>query len=327
MAERVAVIGAGLWTKRLARMLADYGRLRCSPVSEISARDCWRLLSLPGARYVLRVGFRPGQFRPRGLLIDLVSAFYVGFGGKMVFYWTGSDVERTLSLYRQGERFSTRWGRVVSRFLMARARHCAAAPWLVDELASIGVSAVSRPFPTPTEEFEPLIHLRDEQALPFRVLTYIPDHNFENYCGREMIEVARMLPNVQFAVMGGNGSWCVELPPNIEFLGWTNAAKQYVQAAVVVRAVRHDALGGTVREALLCGCHVIYTFPHEHTEQLELFGCAEDTARDLGGMIADLEKRFIVGELPANCQGRQWVLDHLGEEKLSAELVGYLYAS
>jgi transposase len=324
MAERVAVIGAALWTKRLASVLANYGCMRCSPVSEIRARDCWNLLWLPGARYLLRVGFRPGQFRPRGLVIDLVSALYVGFGGKMVFYWTGSDVQRTLSLYRQGESFSTRWGRAVSRFLMNRARHCAAAPWLVDELDSIGVSAVCRPFPTPTEEFEPLIHTRDDQALPFRVLTYIPDHNFENYCGSEMVEVARLLPNVQFAVMGGSGSWCAEPPANIKFLGWTNAAEQYVQAAVVVRAVRHDALGGTVREALLCGCHVIYTFPHEHTEQLELLDCVEDTARHLAGMIADLEKRFSVGELPSNGQGRQWVMDHLGEEKLSADLVGYL---
>jgi hypothetical protein len=41
-------------------------------------------------------------------------------------------------------------------------------------------------------------------------------------------------------------------------------------------------------------------------------------------MIADLEKRFSVGELPSNGQGRQWVMDHLGEEKLSADLVGYL---
>jgi hypothetical protein len=324
MVERVALIGAAMWTKRLASVLAYHDCIRCCPVSEIRARDCWSLLWLPGAGYLLRVGFRPGQFRPRGLLIDLVSALYVGFGGKMVFYWTGSDVKRTLSLYRQEKNFHARWGKAVSRFLMNRARHCAAAPWLVDELDSIGISAVCRPFPTPTAEFEPLIYMRDEQTLPLRVLTYIPDHNFANYCGREVLEAACLLPNVQFAVMGGTGSWCAELPPNVEFLGWTNAAEQYVQAAVVVRAVRHDALGGTVREALLCGCHVIYSFPHEHTELLELSENIEDAAKNLAGAIVDLEKRISAGKLSANIHGRQWVMEHLGEEKLSADLVGYL---
>ncbi|MDC0664172.1 hypothetical protein N6L25_16555 [Marinobacter sp. SS21] len=235
-------------------------------------------------------------------------------------------MERTVALHLKGSGVTGTWGRYVSRWLLSRSRHCVAAPWLADELKPLAVEAVCLPFPSPTVEFEQLALSRDPRPDRFRILTYIPDHNPANYCGEEIVHAARLLPDVDFLVMGGSGSWCKHQPENLEFLGWTNAAEQYCRTSVVVRAVRHDALGGTVREALLCGCYVIYTFPHPNTTLLELTGQVAADGRRLADAVATFNNCFTANDLPLNLDARQWVLENLGEAQLARNLVGFLNA-
>jgi len=310
-----------LWTQRLAQLLRKYSDFKLGPVSGVGVKDCWRLLGLPVASSVIRVGFRPGQLRPRGLLIDVFSIVYMVLFGRLIFYWIGSDVQRTLDVFNTGRGIRAAWGRKVGRFLMGRSGHLVAAPWLVNELETIGVKAICVPFPSPTAKFSDLIYERTDPIRKLDVLTYIPDHNFKNYCGAEVVEAARHMPKIRFAVMGGRGAWCENPPDNIEFLGWTDAGEQYLRAAVVVRAVHHDALGGTVREALMCGCHVIYSFPHPCTIRIDLGESSEDTVRNLIKELSDLDERCRSGRLMLNHQAREWVLGNLSEEVLMNNLI------
>ncbi len=323
MAKRMAVVGTYMWTKRLAVLLEKHAGVICSPVSEVRLQDVVRLASMYRVNTTIRVGFRPGQLRPRALVLDLACIFYVLIGKKLVFYWTGSDVPRTARLL-SGTGFLARlWSVPVARLLLRKSQHCAAAPWLVNELEALGYSAESFPFPTPTERFE---NLRNEGdglwPAEFTVLTYVPDHNYHNYCGDEILDLAKRMPHVQFRTMGGEGKWCVNPPDNLVFLGWTDAIKEYQRCVVLLRAVRHDALGGTVREALLCGRYVLYTYPHEFTEFLPHPDERGDFIKATEEVLEGLCNRFLSGQLLANKDGAEWVKRNLSEEVLAQKLAG-----
>ncbi len=324
MSERVGVIGTGMWTRRLALSLSRHSELKCSPVSEVKAKDLFSLLSLIGTQAVIRVGFRPGQLRPRAFVIDVLSLLYLVLGGKLFFYWTGSDVPRTALLLKSSGAIAGYWSIPVTRYLLQHSKHCVAAPWLVKELKEFGCSAISLPFPTPTEEFEEAGAPRPEWPSEFTVLSYIPDHNYSNYCGDELAKLARRMPNIHFRVMGGEGAWCSDCPPNLTFLGWANAQEQYLKCVVVLRAVRHDAMGGTVREALLCGRYVLYTYPHPSAVLLPDPDCSSDLVTDMEEKLGDLKDMFERGQLPFNEKGRQWVMANLTERVLAQRAATFI---
>ena len=267
-----------------------------------------------------RVGFRPGQLRPRAILLDIMCLFYLFLGKQLVFYWTGSDVPRTARLLGERGGVSQIWSVPVTKFLLRRSQHCVAAPWLADELRDMGYLAESFPFPTPTERFE---GARDEKVCwpdMFTVLTYVPDHNHTNYCGEEILDLAKRMPDVAFRVMGGEGRWCSKPPENLTFLGWTDSLKEYQRCIVVLRAVRHDALGGTVREALLCRRYVLYTYPHDYTELLPHPDQCDDFVAEVEKRLEGLRLMFSTGELSPNHAGQYWVIQNLSEKVLAQRL-------
>ncbi len=318
---RVAVVGAYMWTGRLAASLEKYAQVKCSPVSEVNLRDVLRLVSMFRARVALRVGFRPGQVRSRALVLDVICLLYILAGGKLVFYWTGSDVPRTVALLSRKGLVSWLWSKPITRLLLRKSDHCVAAPWLVSELAEIGCNAENFPFPTPTERFEESFASAPiSWPHQFTVLSYVPDHNYANYCGDEIVGLANRMPNVRFRIMGGEGNWCVNRPDNLEFLGWSDALDEYRRSVVVLRAVRHDALGGTVREALLCGRYVLYTYPHECAELLPHPDNCSNFVEVVEGRLADLVARYEADQLPPNQKGFEWVKANLSERVLSINL-------
>jgi hypothetical protein len=76
--------------------------------------------------------------------------------------------------------------------------HLAGAPWLAEELQTIGVpaSCVWLPSQLPTGDVPPLPNV-------FTVGSYIPDSRFEFYGGPLIYEAARRLPFVRFLIFGG----------------------------------------------------------------------------------------------------------------------------
>ncbi len=326
MVRRIGLVGATVWTRRLGATLSKNTGVVCSPVSEISWKDVWRLLTILNSDVVVRVGFRPGQIRIRCFIIDVVCLVCLLFGKPVVFYWTGSDVPRTANMLRSQRGLLRLWSTKVTNLLLRKSRHCTAAPWLVDELHAVGCVAEYLAFPAPTDSFEILGRKRPGWPKSFTVLTYIPDHNVHNYCGSEIVELARTLPDMEFRVMGGVGEWCTSCPENVTFLGWADPLQEYINSVVLLRAVRHDALGGTVREALLCGRYALYTYPHHAATLLPSPDEASAFKEATVTKLCALRQHYLRGTLSFNDYGRKWAFENLGEKQLSEKITRFLIA-
>ena len=241
------------------------------------------------------MGYRLGARTWRGRLFDALWAFLMSVNGraKAVHYWIGTDVLNVLVDHRSG--------RLLPR-PMARAKqdlHWADAPWLVDELAEVGLHAHYVALPVPLGGIQP----PDQLPLPFTVLTYIPDGRSDFYDGPAIHQVAQQLPDVQFEVIGGKGTWTSKPLHNLTFLGWQEDVRPFLsRASVLVRLVRHDGMGGTVREALEAGLHVIYS------QTMPCVTVVPYHAPDrLAEALTTLYASSLAGNLRPNLAGRRYV--------------------
>lgn len=311
---RVALLGQGFWAKRLQRTLAQYvpGQVDTQPVvarSLLSPEDIRRIRR---SEAILRIGYRPGSPTPLGRAFD---AFWSALRklapqAKAVHYWIGSDVMRTLQ--------DSASGRIrPGPFAAARSDyHLADAPWLADELATVGIGATVLAIPAP--------NLRSDAPAPlpaaFRVLSFIPDLRFRFYGGEAVCEAARRLPKVEFHAVGGTGRWVRHRPANLHFHGWqSDMAAFYRDSSVLLRIVEHDSVGVTVKEALSFGRYVICNYPVPHTEQVGF--------EDVDGLVqhlAELEALHRCGSLQPNVAGWQYAIREFDEARDARTLVSYL---
>lgn len=259
--------------------------------SRLSKSDIW-----------VRVGFRPGSPSARGILFDTFWWFLQKHHrGLVVYYWIGTDVLKAWE--------DTKRSCLTPFFrLSLNSVHLAGAPWLAEELQAIGVPALCVLFPSqlPTMLPPPLPEV-------FTVASYIPDSRSEFYGGPLVYEAARRLPFVRFLVWGGSGSWISRPLPNLHFLGWiTDVTQVYTQASVILRLVKHDALGGSVREGLAMARHVIYTYRVPCTLHVP-FHDKEMLIECLEGLY----QRHQRGQLDLNLEGREYAWEAWNPQKLT----------
>jgi glycosyltransferase involved in cell wall biosynthesis len=175
--------------------------------------------------------------------------------------------------------------------------HICDGPWLVDELAVLGLKA----------EYEPVTAVppgAPVECFPkeFRVLTYLPEPRREFYGAQVVYQAARAMPDVRFDVVGA-GSASADAPPNVAFHGVvSDMAKRIDNSVVLLRQPEHDGKSMLVLEALARARHVVwnYDFPHVHT------------ARGTDNVIAklrELRQLHARGELLLNHDGRTFVLN------------------
>lgn len=307
---RVCVVGQQLWAKRLEETLSRYapGRVLVQTLSpkNLLSPETWR------ADILMRIGFRPGARTPLGVGFDAFWSLLrnVAPRAAAVHYWIGSDVWRTMQDCGTGR---LRRG----PFLAAlRDHHLADAPWLAEELATIGITARVLAIPSPNLRAQSLPPLPES----FRVLTYIPDYRFRFYGGEALYEAARCLPHIPFEVVGGWGRWAKPPLSNLRFHGWASEMEPfYRNCPVLVRMVEHDSIGVTVKEALSFGRHVIYSYPVPHTEQVSFAD-----GRQLTKLISDLELHHRNGLLKPNVNGWQYALQEFDEARDARALASIL---
>lgn len=161
---------------------------------------------------------------------------------RRIIYWIGSDVSRL---------------RKKSRFV-AGAVNIAGSAWLAEEVCGHGFACKERLFPVE-------LPVRDKLPFPkktrLQVLCYMPDAYHELHGSSEIRATAEALTDADFTIIGGTGSWWPGFPGNVRFLGWTNDVVECLaEAHVLLRRTSHDSLSAFVREGLVAGRQVVFTY-------------------------------------------------------------------
>lgn len=274
MTARIAIVGLPFYGKRVAQSLTGAGyRARYLPRPGRSPR-AWAALAagLLRADLVYAVGSSIAVNAPVDLMARLRRP--------ILMHWVGSDVVAALREHAAG--------RVSARLL--RATHWADAPWLVDELAPVGLRATGHPLPIPTAIGVPIPLPSD-----FRVLLYLPARPHPAHDEASALEVVRALPGVSFVVVGGFQ------PPdplaNLDARGYLpDLAPVYRETVALLRLVRHDGMSHSIIEALSFGRHALWSYPFPGV--VRVCGAAEAIAA-----IRDLQLRFDAGTLGLNDAG------------------------
>lgn len=260
---KALLVGQHHWAKHLAALInARAAGVQADAVDGAKLFSPRSLKLAVEADIFMRVGFRPAATTPLALAFevqwDMLRAV-LNSSARTIYYWIGSDVLFAVEDAHSGRLCEPRWRRACGE------EHLVGAPWFAGELRPLGIEATSILFPSKSPEFANVPPLPEA----FTILTYIPDARHSFYGGEAVYRCAQRFPQVSFRVLGGEGNWVRNPLPNLEFLGWQEDIRPILaDASVVLRLVPHDALGGTVREALAAGRTVIYTYPLPHTHHV-----------------------------------------------------------
>jgi len=258
---------------------------------------------------VVRVGFRPGARTMRGRLFDVLLEV-LSAGSLRVMYWIGTDVQRFVAEVEHGA------DSLRTRAMRRTHRHLAGSSRLRSELAAVGVDAKLVDFPAYVSM--PGGRL-PEMPTRFTVLTYIPDFRSQFYGGDVVLELARARPDVDFVVMGGDGTWAGDAPANLQFVGWvSDPTPLYSRSSCVLRLPEHDSVGATAAEALLYGRPLIYTESLPYSTIVD---------REPGSVLAaldDLRRAHGEGELHPNVDASNWARHEFDPETRFARLASAL---
>ncbi|HTU82233.1 MAG TPA: hypothetical protein VMF61_08895 [Candidatus Acidoferrales bacterium] len=278
--RRGVVLGFDYHARYLARMINRNGErweLRAFPNTRVGMMQA--LWSLRSANALIAFG-GPG---PSVALAEAAAARNL----PIAVIWAGSDV-----LISAEMPFDLA---VIKR----RGYHnTAVAPWLVDELRTIGVDAACLPV-AGIDRVDVIAPLPQR----FRVITYLPEPRRGFYGGDRVYELARAMPDVEFAVTGP-GERDPHAPPNVTFTGYLqDVASQLDQSTVLLRLADHDGMSVLVLEALGRARHVVWTHELPGVQSVGDAGEALEALRRL-------RERHRRGELPLNHTGRQYVEEH-----------------
>jgi hypothetical protein len=295
---RILILGLPYFGKMLARDLSSLGwRAEFLPHPGRSAGG-WARVAKAAARadIVYLIGSRIDRTSPQDRLLRLRRR-------PVVIHWVGTDVQIAVEEHRRDN---------VSLRVAERPSHWCDAPWLVEELRTIGVVSEYVPLPIPVET-------APAPPLPeaFSVLLYYPVDAFD----REVFDIETMLrlpgefPGVRFTLIPSPAETLPQpLPPNLEARAWVEDMDAlYRETTAVVRLTSHDGQSFMVAEALSRGRYVIWTHPMPGCTRAEGF---DQVAKALRGLL----KKHEEGSLKVNSSGRRVVLDRFGKGRPLGEL-------
>jgi len=172
-------------------------------------------------------------------------------GKKICFQWQGTDVSLAVSRKQNGQ--------ILERYIR-KAHHLSVAPWLSDELNTIGIKAK-------TLDFKWCYPTQNLHAFPgLQVYTYLVEGR-EQFYGWNLVKMlAENHPETVFYVAGSRGT-LLDKPSNVVFLGWLPQEKMQElrdKCAVYLRLPEHDGYSYSVLEALASGSEVLWVRPGAH---------------------------------------------------------------
>lgn len=285
--RRAVVVGFDYYAQFLARLINQHSaawRLRAFDSSRLGTVRA--LLAMRSADALISFG-GPA---PNVALIEAARRRNV----PVIVIWAGSDIIKA-----QEDPFE------LEVIKQERFHHLSDGPWLVDELALLGIPA----------EYEPVTAVRSGgpvEAFPkdFRVLTYLPEPRRNFYGANVVYAVARAMPDVRFDVVGA-GAPSPDAPRNVVFHGVVNDMPRRIDDAVVLlRQPEHDGKSMLVLEALARARHVVwnYEFPHVQTARGE---------QAVLQTLRELRAQHDPGRLALNHEGRTFVLNAFGRRDIA----------
>jgi putative intracellular protease/amidase len=299
MRRALAVGGLPYFGRRLATLLdGDGWRARYLETRAWEPRAALAALrAAAGADLVYLVGGQTERLSRPDLLRLALS------GRSFVMHWAGSDV-----LHARRVRAA---GRATDR-LVRGVLHWAGAPWLADELGTLGMRA--HWLPHSWVDAPPTVPpLSAPDQAPFTALAYLPADREAFYGGEAVRRLALALPDVRVLVVGtGRLPWTA---PNVTALGWVNEmAPVYARCHALVRLPAHDGLAFMVQEALAHGRHAVWRYPFEGVVQV-------DAPDDAIAAVRALRDRHHRGDLAPNERGAAYVRERFNRRRIRSDLL------
>ena len=98
----------------------------------------------------------------------------------------------------------------------------------------------------------------------FSVLVYVSNVRKTEFYGlHDIVAAAKVLPDIDFTLVGPTEKQLPLLPGNVRPVGWVQDMRSvYAQVSALWRPVRHDGLSFMVLEALAHGRQVLYTYDY-----------------------------------------------------------------
>jgi hypothetical protein len=217
-------------------------------------------------------------------------------GKRTVNHWVGTDVLLAVEDARHRH-----------MALQARPyiqRHIAVAPWLSEELRTIGIDSAPYAYTTPVRY--------EQRAAPGTpgVLAYLPDERAAFYGAEIVRAVAREMPALPFGIVAGTAEKQTALP-NVSYLGWiADMQPLYERYPILLRVAKHDGLPKMVLEALAYGNQIVFEY--------EFPGCYRATT---AAEALDAVSQILAHGCPINTIGSEHVRKHYDNDKLTRDLL------
>jgi hypothetical protein len=298
---RIAILGLPYFGKMLARLLEERG---------------W------DASFVPHPGRRPGGWLraarqvARADLVYLVATRADRWSPQDVFlrvsrkpvavHWVGTDVLLAREAAERGQ---------LAASVVRRPVHLCDAPWLVDELAELGVQAEHLPLPVPG--------IAEPAPLPaeFHVLLYLPVDAFDRevFDMDALLHLPAALPGVRFTLIPSPPETLPgPLPPNLRALDWVDDVDAlYHDITAMVRLTSHDGMSFMAVEAMSRGRYVLWTHTVPGVTKVEGFDGT------LAALTA-LHEAHNAGKLDLNREGIGFVRETYDPVRLLDALDGRL---
>lgn len=181
----------------------------------------------------------------------------IRFNKPIFFHWIGTDVYR----------FSKDWffKKQMKRLLIKKSgiHNLVVNENLKNELVGVGIIS----------EVLPLVKLNFVKNCPpfpenFSILTYLPKSRWEFYRGDMILEIAGLLPDVDFQVLCSEN--ISNTPLNVRTYDFIeDMSTAYKESNALLRITEHDGLSKMVLEALSYGRHVMWSSPFPYTHLVD----------------------------------------------------------
>jgi hypothetical protein len=227
------------------------------------------------------------------------------YGKKIWMQWQGTDVMLALKRHREGN---------IYRKYIDYATHATDAPWLKEELKSIGIDAQIARFKWLDVEGNTSAFSK------VQVYSYLAEGK-ELFYGWELYKkMALTFPEIKFVVAGSTGQLLKDVPSNVDFWGWIDKVtmqKLQSESAIFIRFTEHDGYSLSVFEALAHGSEVIW---NKEVPNVHNISTIAEGIKMLESVIIALQNR----NLSRNLDSIDYISNHFNRHMVNRQFVDQL---